>query len=799
MNIKEILRESLEEYRTLHQINYKVPIKSIQPLRVLKDFNKEQTIELINSCIIESKEIRYPDSNLIEFILHDFAKSDINLTADEILHFYKSSKKCNYPIDRALHNVLLNKIEKFVDEGNVYHDFFIKILEDQKIGNNPLTADKRWDQRIEVCINKLKKDINNNVSLDAYFSNHGVLGEYLTGYFQDTGNLNLSLLETLVSKNDKSSPTQKWLKTINSIIKEFGEQKFIDFALELFRYSIRYLDDIVYKDNYKQEGSWRMSIMSEKNEDFVRSVVWAFSTLDFEKYLDDLVEFAKWSGKKIPWYSALQPRIATALIYTFSKLPSDTSITILTSLKKNVKNSQLLKSIDKYISVASIKAGVNKDDLEDKSIPRFGLNNLGVGEVNFGNITATIKIEAHNSVVLEWTVEGKLQKSIPAPIKVQYPNELKLLQRNLKEIRETISSQIKRLENCFIEDRNWSYSEWYDNLLHHGLLSCIVKPFIWQFSIDGRNETLILINNVWVDINGNKAEFSGSNPTLRLWHPIYSSAEEVLRWRRIVQKYQINQPFKQVYREVYLLTEAERNSGNYTNRFAAHILNNYPFGALCKLRNWKGFNQYHGGGTPELNIKKFNIKAQYAVNSVYHHGHIELLSSDRVRFYSKGQLMELEDVPDIIFSEALRDVDLFVSVSSIGNDPSWLDGGQEFGQEYWQSYSFGELSEMAKTRKTLLSEILPKLKIANVCRIEGNFLLVNGKLRTYKIHIGSSNILMEPNYQYLCIVVDVIKTEKSKVFIPFNGDTGLSIILSKAMMLANDDKISDPTIISQIR
>lgn len=37
------------------------------------------------------------------------------------------------------------------------------------------------------------------------------------------------------------------------------------------------------------------------------------------------------------------------------------------------------------------------------------------------------------------------------------------------------------------------------------------------------------------------------------------------------------------------------------------------------------------------------------------------------------------------------------------------------------------------------------------------------------------------------------------VFLPFEGDRTLSVILSKAFLLANDSKISDTTILSQIR
>jgi hypothetical protein len=38
-----------------------------------------------------------------------------------------------------------------------------------------------------------------------------------------------------------------------------------------------------------------------------------------------------------------------------------------------------------------------------------------------------------------------------------------------------------------------------------------------------------------------------------------------------------------------------------------------------------------------------------------------------------------------------------------------------------------------------------------------------------------------------------------RVFLPFEGDRTLSVILSKALLLADDKKITDPTIMRQIR
>ena len=54
-----------------------------------------------------------------------------------------------------------------------------------------------------------------------------------------------------------------------------------------------------------------------------------------------------------------------------------------------------------------------------------------------------------------------------------------------------------------------------------------------------------------------------------------------------VESLEVVQPFKQAHREVYLLTDAERNTDIYSNRFAAHIVKQHQFNALCGARGWK--------------------------------------------------------------------------------------------------------------------------------------------------------------------------------------------------------------------
>ncbi len=273
-------------------------------------------------------------------------------------------------------------------------------------------------------------------------------------------------------------------------------------------------------------------------------------------------------------------------------------------------------------------------------------------------------------------------------------------------------------------------------------------------------------------------------------------------------------------------------ASSYSNRYAAHVIKQHQFNALCALRGWK--NQLRLMVDAEyppttLSLPRWGLRAEFWVegigqnygNDTNESGVYLRLSTDQVRFYrieatqrmahaggggyhpghrnQDAEPVPLEEIPPLVLSEVLRDVDMFVGVASVGNDPTWNDGGPEGRyREYWQNYSFGDLNASAKTRKDALQRLLPRLKIAKLCSFAEKFLVVRGSLRTYKIHLGSGNILMEPNDQYLCIVPKQ-GDQQDEVRLPFEGDRTLSVILSKAFLLAADNKIKDETITRQIK
>ena len=94
--------------------------------------------------------------------------------------------------------------------------------------------------------------------------------------------------------------------------------------------------------------------------------------------------------------------------------------------------------------------------------------------------------------------------------------------------------------------------------------------------------------------------------TVRLWHAIGSPAEAVLGWRRRLDEHQITQPFKQAHREVYVLTDAELQTHTYSNRFAAHVLRQHQFAALCQSRGWRYrlMGAFDSHNTPTIDLPR---------------------------------------------------------------------------------------------------------------------------------------------------------------------------------------------------
>jgi hypothetical protein len=500
--------------------------------------------------------------------------------------------------------------------------------------------------------------------------------------------------------------------------------------------------------------------------------------------------------RKIPDHGPLSAKAAHAAMHALAHM--DDGAAQLARARSTLRQPAAAEKVEHALQRAADRRGVSREELEELVVPAFGLGADGVARHPVGDHTAELHLLPGATTELRFVnPAGRSLKTVPKALKEDHPEAVGELKARAKDLRQMAVAERRRLERLHLEDRTWDYATWKARYLEHGLTGHFARRLIWWF--------------------GTEAALGAPDPEpppdtpVRLWHPAGAETDEVRGWRVRLEEEGIQQPFKQAHREVYLLTPAELETETYSNRFAAHVLQQHQMAALCRERGWRYTLQgaWDSANEPTLDLHRWNLRAAFWVEApwddegdVNEMGIFMHVLTDQVRFtgLDGDAAVPLADVPRLVLSEVMRDVDLFVGVASVGNDPTWQDrrNAREEQLDYWHAYAFGQMGEQALVRKDVLERLLPKLEIAKVADIDGRFLRVRGTRRTYKIHLGSGNILMEPNDQYLCIVPDQVRGG-DRVWLPFEGDRTLAVILSKAFLLADDASITDKTILQQLR
>lgn len=624
-----------------------------------------------------------------------------------------------------------------------------------------------------------------------------------------------------------AKPGVTWDKRARELVEPLGADRVRDTVLPWLALAGR--PRTIPLDEYEWQAGGNEG-WDPHNATALRGLAWLLALLpahpDTARALGALVETAL---KKVPGLGPRNPKVANAGVVALARIDSEQALGELARLAARVTYKNTAKLIDGALSTRAEALGLTREEVEELAVPAYGLTEVGAAEHLLGEVTAELRVQGGKAVLAWRNAAGKTVKGVPAAVRRDHPEELKKLKAAVKDIDRMLTAQSERLDRQFLARRTWPYDAWRERYLDHPLVGTLARRLLWTVDgstvgfADGRLRTLA-------------DEPVTAGAAVELWHPVGREPAEIVAWRDWLERHAITQPFKQAHREVYVLTDAERATGTYSNRFAAHILRQHQFHSLAAIRGWRNklrlcVDDEAPPATREL--PQWGLRAEYWIHGDGQEWGVDIadsqsylrVSTDQVRFYpvdapqnsahcsggeyhmgerrlsSPVESLPLAGIPPLVLSEVLRDVDLFVGVASVGNDPTWQDGGPDGRhRDYWASFGFGALSQTAETRRALLERLVPRLATADRCTVEGRFLHVKGERHTYRIHLGSGNILMSPHDQYLCIVPkpSAASAAPPAGYLPFEGDRTLAVILSKAMLLARDTEITDPTILSQL-
>lgn len=365
--------------------------------------------------------------------------------------------------------------------------------------------------------------------------------------------------------------------------------------------------------------------------------------------------------------------------------------------------------------------------------------------------------------------DGKPLKSVPAKYK---KNERVLEFGTTKKM---LAEQYRRTRRMF-EEAMENRTEFTVGELNLLCTNPTVKPIIARLVYKAEDKLGFLNGNKLVDFEGEETKVTAQT-ALKVAHPfdIYRDGH----WHAY-QKYlfdnRIIQPFKQVFRELYIKTEEEAKAFRST-RYAGNQIQPQKTKACLKTRRWVCDIE---AGLQKVYYKENIIASIYALADWFSPADIEAPTLEWVEFFDRktGKALRIEEVPDIIFSEVMRDVDLAVSVAHAGGvDPE-------------TSHSTVEM------RRAIVEFTLPLFKLKNV-RLEGSHAFISGERADYSIHLGSGVVHLQGGP--MINLLPVYSQHRGKLFLPFvDEDPKTSQILSEILLFAEDKKIKDPFILNQL-
>lgn len=390
-----------------------------------------------------------------------------------------------------------------------------------------------------------------------------------------------------------------------------------------------------------------------------------------------------------------------------------------------------------------------------------------------GEVEVWMEMGEEGSAELAISKKGKRQKTLPKALnKDEWVLNLK---ETIKELKEQQRRAKASLERAMTDSTEFGVGE-LEKICGNPVLAPLVCKLVWT---DGEKSGFLKTDGEKVLLCGLTGEvYTLEKEKLRVAHP--HDLKEEGKWSgymHYLYEQQIKQPFKQIFREYYPLTEEERQERMISRRYAGHQVQPQKTVALLKGKGW---TVDYEEGLQKVYYKENLIVRMFALADWFSPADIEAPTLEEIRFYDRktGKSVDLAEVPAIVFSETMRDIDLVVSVAHVGGvDPE-------------ASHSTVEM------RTAIAKELILLLRLANV-EFVGNHAKIYGSLSNYSVHMGSGVIHSEASG--MIAVLPVHSQARGRIFLPFaDDDPKTAEIMSKIIMLSDDKKIKDSSILRQI-
>ncbi|MFD0267234.1 DUF4132 domain-containing protein [Streptomyces sp. NPDC127106] len=274
---------------------------------------------------------------------------------------------------------------------------------------------------------------------------------------------------------------------------------------------------------------------------------------------------------------------------------TDNALLSLHTIAQRAKFKALKARAGEKIAEVAAGLGLTGEQLSDRLVPDFGLDADGTTTVDYGSRRFTVGFDEQLRPYVA-DAAGKRLKDLPKPgVKDDpelAPAERKRFAALKKEVRAIAADQVRRLEAAMVDGRTWTAGEFRTLFAEHPLVWHLARRLVWRAEDGGSAVEFRIAEDRSLADADDDAFTLGADAVVSLPHPLHLGADAIAAWSELFADYEVVQPFPQLGRAVYAVTEEEA-AGHRLARFEGITV---PVGRLLGLtkRGWER-------GTPEDN------------------------------------------------------------------------------------------------------------------------------------------------------------------------------------------------------
>lgn len=320
---------------------------------------------------------------------------------------------------------------------------------------------------------------------------------------------------------------------------------------------------------------------------------WAFTALgvlgndDTARKLTPLIR--AWPGES-------QHKRATVGLDILAAIGSDIALMQLNGIAQKLKFKALQERAKEKIANIAESRELTVAELEDRLAPDLGLDDNGSLLLDFGPRQFTVSFDETLKPFVR-DASGSRLKDLPKPNKSDDEsqannavNRYKLLK---KDARTVAAQQVARLESAMCLRRRWSPENFQLFLVEHPLVRHLTRRLIWGV-YSAENQLLacfrVAEDNSYSTADDDLFTLPEGDISIGIPHVLEISPTDAAAFGQLFADYELLPPFRQLDRNSYALTEAERNASELTRWTGRKC----PSGRIMGLAN-KGWIK----GTPQ--------------------------------------------------------------------------------------------------------------------------------------------------------------------------------------------------------